>query len=86
MGIKDNPYGVGYSGEWAIETKRTCDCCRIEFLWKGTRETLSQMPVCRLCEAHSDETLDQELRKLQDHETALVDAVEVARRMTRETK
>ena len=86
MGIKNNPFGVGYSGEFAFEKKRICDCCRVEFLWKGTKEALVGPSICRLCEAHSVETPEQELRKLRDHETALVAAVEVARRMTRETK
>lgn len=86
VGIKKNPYGVGYSGYGRIEETRTCSCCQIEFIWKGTKDIYSQIPVCEQCTHHSFESDSDKLAAYTEHNPRLVAAVNRARDMARELK
>lgn len=84
MGIKQNPFGVGYSGPSRIEAVCVCTCCGIEFLWKGTRDTQAWDSQCHHCIDHSSETQDTELTMLREHQKRLVEAVDRAHQLARD--
>lgn len=86
MGIKKNPFGVGYSGGGKIEEIRTCQCCQIEFIWTGTKDIYSQIPICSHCRKHSLHSPQQKLDALSEHQQRLVEAVQQARKMARKLK
>jgi hypothetical protein len=86
MAILKNPFGVGYSGSGRLEFARQCQCCQIEFLWTGTKDTVGLPARCKPCVQHTSDSPESELHALREHQVRLIETVATARRIAREAK
>lgn len=86
MAILKNPFGVGYSGSGRLEFAQQCECCKIEFLWTGTKDTVGLPGRCKPCEKHTSDSPEYELHALREHQVRLIEAVATARRIAREAR
>ena len=72
MGIKRNPFEVGYSGEdaWRVVSER-CTCCAIPFTLRYNVADKPLAPVCEHCASHvkiEDEPIERRAARAEDHE------------------
>lgn len=86
MGIKQNPFGVGYSGALVTTRKSICQCCGAEHAWSASPEMLHWQPPCSACEKHDMSTPEGELDALREHHQRLPALLVTAREMTRAAK
>jgi len=69
MPIKENPFGVGYSGGTFVSKDGRCACCGLPFVTR-VRSTETELPAnCESCASHhhedgeaSDRTIERLLR------------------------
>ncbi|WP_168582369.1 hypothetical protein [Gephyromycinifex aptenodytis] len=83
MTIKQNPYGVGYSGETVGQFPATCMCCHFEFAWTGPAARRDEPHTCPPCEAH---TRGPQPERDREHAKRAVDLLRRARDMARSAK
>lgn len=72
MGIKKNPFEVGYSGEDAErEVNVRCSCCAIPFTLRCNVAEKRGVPVCEHCVEHvkvDDEPVERRADRAEEHE------------------
>jgi transcription elongation factor Elf1 len=88
VGIKKNPYGVGYSGERVVDRTSVCPCCGAEHAWLASPEMQTQalVPPCKACEKHDFSNPDTELIALREHQQRLPALLAKAREVARTAK
>ena len=77
MGIVNNPYGVGASGE-PVERYTHCRCCGLSFRYQGYATERTIRKTCDHCSSHRkgpEETPAEALIRLSEHEPRLLDRI-----------
>lgn len=79
MSLKDNPYGVGYSGATAVMKDGRCVCCALPFSFRSW-STEPAPATCPNCESHQDtDDSDRTTERLLEHEPRLLAYVAAAK-------
>jgi hypothetical protein len=80
-----NPFAVGYTGETLQDHRATCECCRIEFVFRAPASQKHRRKRCDHCADHQLEgTTDQQLAAFREHHNRYPAVVAKAREMARE--
>jgi hypothetical protein len=80
-----NPFAVGYTGETVQDHRATCECCRIEFIFRAPESQKHHRKRCDHCADHELEgTTDQQLAAFGEHHNRYPAVVAKAREMARE--
>ena len=83
MPIKENPFGVGYSGGAFVDKEGRCVCCGLPFV-THMRSTETEPPAnCENCASHhqeDEETSGKTIERLLEHEPRLRAYADNARR------